>query len=176
MKIFLLFLMFCLFGCHQQVESKPFPKVVDVLKIKPDAADPGKEDPIKWQERNINVLEKAKTEKKFVFMVVLTDSCGYCKILKQRLESPEFAKLISDNFIPVLIDDSENTILPQLFEGRTSYPTMFFVSHDRSLVQIAQGLGTTEQIRLFLVEAMVKQKLYNQLLEQTEEIESAKNF
>ncbi len=64
--------------------------------------------PIAWQTYNKETLQLAKSQNKPIFLSSGYSACHYCNLMEQQsFENDEVAKIINDNFIPILIDKDE---------------------------------------------------------------------
>ncbi|WKK59246.1 thioredoxin domain-containing protein [Sphingobacterium sp. BN32] len=95
-----------------------------------------------------SALDKAKTEKKIIFVDFLTDWCGPCKRMAANVFTrPEVGEVFNANFINLKID-AEKGEGPELAKkyGVRAYPTMAFITYDGVLMHSLVGSKTAEQL------------------------------
>ena len=62
-------------------------------------------DPVAWQEWNQSVLNRAKAEKKLIFLSIGYFSCHWCHVMqRESYQDREVAEWLNTHFIPVKID------------------------------------------------------------------------
>jgi thiol-disulfide isomerase/thioredoxin len=101
-----------------------------------------------WKE----VLEKARTEKKLVFIDVYTSWCGPCKLMaKDIFPSKSVGDVFNKNFINYKIDaeKGEGVAIAKKY-GVTGFPTYLFINGDGILFYSSMGSMPEEK---FLKEA-----------------------
>jgi len=101
--------------------------------------------------------EKAKTEKRKIFIDVFTDWCGWCKRMDEStFVDPEIAKYLNDNYYPVKLNAEQqqdinfnnktyhfrkngargyHELAAELLNNRLSFPTVVFLDESLNLIQ-----------------------------------------
>ena len=73
--------------------------------------------PVEWLAWNKKTLEKAKQEKKPIFLSVGYASCHWCHVMAhESFENKEIAKLMNDKFINIKVDREERPDLDSIFQ------------------------------------------------------------
>ncbi len=93
-----------------------------------------------------DILIKAKTEKKIIFVDAYTEWCGPCKMMTAKVFSQsEVAEYFNDNFINVKVD-MEKGKGPALSEEYSVfvYPTLLFIDGTGTVVHRAVGYHDTD--------------------------------
>lgn len=96
-----------------------------------------------WEE----ALQKAKAEKKLIFLDAYASWCGPCKMMKRRTFSdPKVGEQFNKYFISVAIDmeQGEGPELARKFQV-DSYPTLIFLQPDGKLITKAIGYHSPEE-------------------------------
>ena len=76
-----------------------------------------KDNPVEWLAWNKESLEKAKQEKKPIFLSVGYASCHWCHVMAhESFENEETAKLMNDKFINIKVDREERPDLDSIFQ------------------------------------------------------------
>jgi thiol-disulfide isomerase/thioredoxin len=94
-----------------------------------------------WKE----ILKKAKTEKKLIFMDAYTTWCGPCKMLQSRVfPDKALGAFFNENFVNAAIDmeSDEGVRLSSVYEVQ-GYPSLFFIDPNTGKV-VKMFLGYTE--------------------------------
>ena len=94
-------------------------------------------DKASWED----ILEKAKTENKSIFLDLSTPWCGYCKRMKANVfTDSEVGSYYNANFINVSLDaeKGDGKALAKKY-GVNGYPTFVFLNPDGSLSQQESG-------------------------------------
>ena len=97
-----------------------------------------------WEE----ALQKAKAEKKLIFLDAYASWCGPCKMMKRRTFSdPKVGEQFNKYFISVAIDmeQGEGPELARKFQV-DSYPTLIFLQPDGKLITKAIGYHSPEEL------------------------------
>ena len=99
---------------------------------------------VTWQE----ALEKAKEEKKLLFVDSYAKWCGPCKrMAKYEFVKPEVGEIYNSNFVNLKLDmESKNG---RTFDSQypvSAYPTMFFLNGDGEVVKKVKGGKKAEQL------------------------------
>lgn len=104
---------------------------------------------IQWQTGSFeSILNKAKTQKKLIYIDIYTTWCGPCKQMDAEVFSnPTVGKLFNENFINYKIDGEkgEGRDLVDYFE-LDSYPTSMFIDGDWNVVMKLEGFRPTERL------------------------------
>jgi thiol-disulfide isomerase/thioredoxin/flagellar motor protein MotB len=112
---------------------------------------------IQWQTGSFeSILNKAKSEKKLIYVDVYTTWCGPCKQMDAEVFSNQnVGKVFNANFINYKIDGEkgEGRDLVDYFE-LDSYPTSMFIDGDWNVMMKLEGFRPTER----LLEAAEKMK------------------
>ncbi|MCE2731807.1 MAG: DUF255 domain-containing protein [Cyclobacteriaceae bacterium] len=112
-------------------------------------------------------VEKAKTEKRPIFIDVYTDWCSWCKVMdKNTFSDPEVAKILNTKFYAVKFDaeQKENVVFngttfkfvesgrngyhelaAALLNNQLSYPTVVFLAEDFSMIQPLAGYRKADE-------------------------------
>ncbi len=117
---------------------------------------------INWQKGNFeSILNKAKSEKKLVYVDIFTTWCGPCKQMDAEVfTNQEVGKTFNENFICYKIDGEkgEGKDLVEYFELE-SYPTSMFLDAEWNVVLKLEGFRPKER----LLEAADKVKVRNNI-------------
>ncbi len=119
-------------------------------------------------------MERAKTEKRKIFIDVYTDWCGWCKVMdKTTFSDPEVAKVLNERYYAVKFN-SEQTKQDIEYKGRTykfvadgnkgvhelavgflkgqlAYPTTVFLDEEQRLITPVQNYWKPEQFHPILM-------------------------
>ena len=123
----------------------------------PDAGEGGA---VKWMTFE-DAIQKAKKEKRPVFIDVYTDWCGWCKVMdKNTFNDPQVSKLLNEKFYAVkfnaeqredvVFDNHTFKFVPSgrngyhelaaaLLNNQLSYPTVVFLDEDFKMIQPLAG-------------------------------------
>ncbi len=127
---------------------------------------------INWQKGNFeSILNKAKSEKKLVYVDIFTTWCGPCKQMDAEVfTNPDVGKMFNENFICYKIDGEkgEGKDLVEYFELE-SYPTSMFVDTEWNVVLKLEGFRPKER----LLEAAGKVKVRNKISGSDDDLEEA---
>jgi thioredoxin-related protein len=116
--------------------------------------------PVKWISFE-EAVEKAKTEKRKIFIDVYTDWCGWCKVMdKNTFTDPEIAKLLNEKYYAVKFDAEQTAdvvfrgttfkfvpfgnkgahqLAMALLNNQLSYPNFVFLDEEFRIVPIFTG-------------------------------------
>lgn len=104
---------------------------------------------IQWQAGSFEgILNKAKAQKKLIYIDIYTTWCGPCKQMDAEVfANPTVGKLFNENFINYKIDGEkgEGRDLVDYFE-LDSYPTSMFIDGDWDVVMKLEGFRPTERL------------------------------
>ena len=76
-----------------------------------------KDNPVNWVAWNRASLEKAKLEKKPIFLSVGYASCHWCHVMAhESFENNETAKIMNEKFINIKVDREERPDLDFIFQ------------------------------------------------------------
>ncbi len=90
-------------------------------------------------------LEKAKNEKKLVFVDFFTTWCGPCKMLDRTTwQDPKVIQWLTANTIPLKIDAEKDVELARRY-GVRAYPTMVFIKPDGKILDTIIGYHPPEK-------------------------------
>ncbi len=95
-----------------------------------------------------DLLAKAKTENKIIFVDIYATWCGPCKLLKKTtFTDKEVGEYFNANFINATFDGEkeEGRKLVEQY-GLHSYPTMLFINPDGSIRKAAIGYHSANQL------------------------------
>lgn len=134
---------------------------------------------IKFQENPnfASILEKAKKEKKIIFIDAFASWCGPCKMMTKNIfPLPKVGDFYNKNFINLAIDmeKGEGRTIAQQY-GVTSYPTYLFIDGNGALVQKDLGYMEEEKFIELGKETLNTQK-FGSLKERFEKGESTPEF
>ncbi|PWK24481.1 uncharacterized protein DUF255 [Arcicella aurantiaca] len=104
---------------------------------------------IQWQTGNFeSILNKAKVQKKLIYIDIYTTWCGPCKQMDAEVfANASVGKLFNEHFINYKIDGEkgEGRDLVDYFE-LDSYPTSMFIDGDWNVVMKLEGFRPTERL------------------------------
>lgn len=128
--------------------------------------------PVKWMTFE-QAVERAKSEKRKIFIDVYTDWCGWCKVMdKNTFADPAVAKLLNEKFYPVKFDAEQTAdvvfngttfkfvpygnkgthqLAAALLNNQLSYPTVTFLEEDFTAVYPLAGYRKPEEFHPYLV-------------------------
>ncbi|MFD1552249.1 thioredoxin [Putridiphycobacter roseus] len=92
-----------------------------------------------WEE----VLQKAKTEHKIIFLDAYAAWCGPCKIMtKKYFTKANVGTFYNEHFINFKMDMEKNPEGPRLSRKYklTAYPTLYFVDGDENILHQSIGM------------------------------------
>lgn len=127
--------------------------------------------PVKWMSFE-EAVEKAKTQKRKIFIDVYTDWCGWCKVMdKSTFPDPEIAKLLNENFYPVKLDAEQTAdinfdghtfkyvpmgnkgvhqLASSLLNNQMSYPNFVFLDENFKMIGNIPGYRKPDEFHLYL--------------------------
>ena len=93
-------------------------------------------DPVAWQEWNAQTIERARKEKKLLFVSIGYFSCHWCHVMqRESYKNPEIAKVLNEYFIPVKVDreingalDAEMQAFAEATRGQSGWPLNVFIT------------------------------------------------
>ena len=82
------------------------------------------DNPVEWFAWNKISLEKARSEKKPIFLSVGYSSCHWCHVMAhESFENIETAKILNEEFINIKVDREERPDLDNIFQKSLSILT-----------------------------------------------------
>jgi thiol-disulfide isomerase/thioredoxin len=125
-----------------------------------------------WQKGSFeSILNKAKAEKKLVYVDIFTTWCGPCKQMDAEVfTNAQVGKTFNENFVCYKIDGEkgEGRDLVEYFELE-SYPTSMFLDAEWNVVLKLEGFRPTDK----LLEAAEKVKVRNKISGTDDDLEQA---
>ncbi|MFN3840348.1 MAG: thioredoxin family protein [Cyclobacteriaceae bacterium] len=122
--------------------------------------------PVKWMTFE-EAVERAKTEKRKIFIDVYTDWCGWCKVMdKNTFSDPKIAEILNTRFYPVKFDAEQredvefnghtfkfvpygnkgtHQLAAALLNNELSYPTVVFLDEEFRMIQPLKGYQDARQ-------------------------------
>ena len=77
-----------------------------------------KDNPVQWRLWSSDVLAEAEQSGKPILLSIGYAACHWCHVMnRESYSNPETAKLINDNFIPVIVDRVQRPDLDQLYQA-----------------------------------------------------------
>src|SRR5665213_3369202 len=77
-----------------------------------------KDNPLAWRVWSNDVLAEAEKEGKPILLSLGYSACHWCHVMnRESFSDPEIAKLINENFIPVIADRFQRPDLDQLYQA-----------------------------------------------------------
>jgi thioredoxin-related protein len=103
---------------------------------------------IPWRHNLNRAAREAKRRGRPIFVQVSSPNCVWCQRMENStLQHPEVCRLLTERFIAVKVDGSEDRDTVQQFAVR-SYPTLLFAHPDGTVLQKQVGyLDTRELVR-----------------------------
>ncbi len=127
---------------------------------------------IQWQTGSFeNILNKAKAQKKLIYVDIYTTWCTPCKQMDAEVfTNANVGKIFNDNFINYKIDGEkgEGKDLVEYFE-LDSYPTSMFIDGDWNVIQKLEGFRPVER----LLESAEKMKERGKISGSDDDLEQA---
>ena len=127
---------------------------------------------IQWQTGSFeSILNKAKTQKKLIYVDIYTTWCTPCKQMDAEVfTNANVGKIFNDNFINYKIDGEkgEGKDLVEYFELE-SYPTSMFIDGDWNVIQKLEGFRPVER----LLESAEKMKERGKISGSDDDLEQA---
>ncbi|HUP80550.1 MAG TPA: DUF255 domain-containing protein, partial [Pirellula sp.] len=72
--------------------------------------------PVDWYPWGEDALERAKTEKKMIFLSVGYAACHWCHVMeRESFEDKEVAKILNENFVCIKVDREERPDIDQIY-------------------------------------------------------------
>ncbi len=111
---------------------------------------------VRWRESYSAAYQESQRTGRPLLMKFGTEACFWCQKLEATtMRVPQVAKLINEKFIPVKIDarveaDLANAVAVQ------SFPTMFVLAPDRTILTRYEGYGEATEILGFLNDGLAK--------------------
>lgn len=95
-------------------------------------------DPTFWQSWSPEVIERARREKKLIYVSSGYFACHWCHVMqRQSFQDPDVAKMLNDGYIPVKLDRELNSALDsrlmdfaQATRGRGGWPLNVYLTPD----------------------------------------------
>jgi thioredoxin 1 len=149
-KIGILSLLLLCFFCFSSFNQTPAAKTVGAEK---DANG------IDFTESSwAEVVKKAKSEEKLIFVDAYATWCGPCRVLKKTtFKDKRAAAFFNENFINVAInmEEGEGPELANLWSLQV-FPTLYVFDSDGKMVLVSEGFVNARDLITFGKEAMVK--------------------
>ena len=77
-----------------------------------------KDNPVEWRVWSNEVLAEAEASGKAIFLSMGYSACHWCHVMnRESFSDPETAKLLNENFIPVIVDRFQRPDLDQLYQA-----------------------------------------------------------
>ena len=97
-----------------------------------------KNNPVDWYPWGEEALQKAKTEKKPIFLSIGYSACHWCHVMEhESFENEEIAKALNEKFVCIKVDREERPDLDQIYmnatqmlTGRGGWPMSVFLTPD----------------------------------------------
>ncbi|KAK5951043.1 hypothetical protein OHC33_007796 [Knufia fluminis] len=97
-----------------------------------------KDNPVAWQEWGPTALEHAKAHQRMIFLSIGYNACHWCHVMeKESFTSPEVAKVLNNNFIPIKLDRESRPDLDEIYmnfltatTGHGGWPLNVFLTPD----------------------------------------------
>src|SRR4051812_3485826 len=94
--------------------------------------------PVDWYPWGPEAFEKAKKEKKLVFLSIGYSSCHWCHVMeRESFEDAEVAKLLNDHFVCIKVDREERPDIDdiymtalQVLDARGGWPLSMFLTDE----------------------------------------------
>ena len=94
--------------------------------------------PVNWYPWGPAALQKAKDEKKPIFLSIGYSACHWCHVMEhESFENEEIAKIINERFVAIKVDREERPDLDQIYmnavqmmTGRGGWPMTVFLTPD----------------------------------------------
>ncbi len=146
-------------------------RTVNTPPKKTVAAKPVEAVKIKWLTLE-EALEKSKTEKRKIFVDVITDWCGWCKRMEETtFADPAVAQYLNDHFYAVKFNAEQTNeivfqnktyrfksnngrgyheLAAEWLSNRLSYPTSVFLDENLNLIQPLPGYQDASKLQAIL--------------------------
>ena len=80
-----------------------------------------KDNPVAWRVWSNDVLAEAEKEGKPILLSLGYSACHWCHVMnRESFSNPEIAKLINDNFIPVIVDRVQRPDIDQMYQAASN--------------------------------------------------------
>ena len=94
--------------------------------------------PVDWYPWGDEALERAKNEKKMIFLSVGYAACHWCHVMeRESFEDKQIAKFLNDNFVCIKVDREERPDIDQIYmtavqimSGRGGWPMTVLMTSD----------------------------------------------
>ena len=111
---------------------------------------------VRWRESYSAAYQESVRTGRPLLMEFGTGACFWCQKLESTtLRVPQVAKLINEHFIPVKIDARVEVELASAVAVQ-SFPTMFILAPDRTILSRHEGFGEAAEITDFLNDGLAK--------------------
>ena len=95
--------------------------------------------PVDWHAWNDEALQRAKDEKKPIFLSIGYSSCHWCHVMAhESFENDEVAKFMNENFVNIKVDREERPDIDDIYQkvcqiatGRGGWPLSIFLTPDQ---------------------------------------------
>ncbi len=80
-----------------------------------------KDNPVDWRVWSNEVLAEAEAPDKPILLSIGYSACHWCHVMnRESFSDPETAKLINENFIPVIVDRDQRPDLDQIYQAASN--------------------------------------------------------
>ncbi|RVX72841.1 hypothetical protein B0A52_03194 [Exophiala mesophila] len=122
--------------------SNPAGRPLQLQNVLAQSASPylrsHKDNPIAWQGWFPETIELAKQHERLIFLSIGFASCHWCHVMdRESFTSPEVAKYLNDNFIPIILDRESRPDLDDIYmnfvtatTGAGGWPLNVFLTPD----------------------------------------------
>jgi thioredoxin-related protein len=111
---------------------------------------------VRWRESYSAAYQESVRTGRPLLMEFGTGACFWCQKLETTtLREPQIAKLINEKFIPVKVDARIDTELAAAVAVQ-SFPTLFILAPDRTILTRREGFGEVAEISEFLSDGLTK--------------------
>jgi thioredoxin-like negative regulator of GroEL len=111
---------------------------------------------VRWRESYSAAYQESVRTGRPLLMEFGTGACFWCQKLETTtLREPQIAKLINEKFIPVKVDARIDTELAAAVAVQ-SFPTLFILAPDRTILTRREGFGEVSEISEFLSDGLAK--------------------
>ena len=95
-----------------------------------------------------DAIEKAKDEDKLLFVDIYADWCGPCRMLNQNVFPDSVLGVYFNKYFISIKVDGETPFGRKLMQevGSNAFPTLLFISHNRSLLKMIRGYQSVDQL------------------------------
>ncbi|XP_050437313.1 spermatogenesis-associated protein 20 isoform X2 [Adelges cooleyi] len=96
------------------------------------------ENPVQWYPWSDEAFDKARTEKKLIFLSVGYSTCHWCHVMEhESFENPDVAAIMNEHFVNIKVDREERPDVDQLYmtfvqaaSGSGGWPMSVFLTPD----------------------------------------------